>query len=282
MTDIGIIGFILIIANVLFSYKGFTNSLFFEGYKFEVDPILRQNDYTRLISSGFLHSGWPHLLFNMLSLYLFSWHLELVLGKVDFLIVYFASLIGGNLLALFIHRNHGNYSAIGASGAVCGVIFASIALLPGMGVGLLFLPITIPGWLYGVLYVLFTIYGIKSQRDNIGHEAHLGGALVGMLSVVAMQPSALTYNYFTILAIVIPTVVFLYLIATRPHFLIVDDGLFKKSSTNSYDIDHEYNEKRANTQLEIDAILEKIKKRGIESLSKKEKEFLDEYSKNVR
>jgi len=102
----GIIGTILIIANIAFSYNGFTNAAFFERYRFEVDRILIYKDYKRLITSGFLHVGWTHLIFNMLSLYAFSGLIEQNLGEIKFLIIYFASLIGGNLFSLFVHRNH--------------------------------------------------------------------------------------------------------------------------------------------------------------------------------
>src|ERR1041385_2082240 len=102
MTDTGIIGLILIIANIAFSYKGFTNQLFFDGYKFEIDSILVNKDYKRLITSGFLHVGWTHLIFNMISLFAFSGIVENYLGSLQFLIIYFASLVGGDLLCLFV------------------------------------------------------------------------------------------------------------------------------------------------------------------------------------
>jgi len=84
-----IIGIILIIANIAFSYKGFTNDAFFESYKFEVNRILINKDYKRLITSGFLHVGWTHLIFNMFSLYMFSGAIEETLGGIRFLIIYF-------------------------------------------------------------------------------------------------------------------------------------------------------------------------------------------------
>jgi membrane associated rhomboid family serine protease len=279
MAYFSIICIVLMIANFLFSYKGFKNDLFFESYKFEVDPILIRKDYLRLISSGFLHVGWVHLGFNMFTLYAFSKGLESHLGHINFLFVYLASLIGGNLLALFIHRNHGDYSAVGASGAVCGVVFASVALINGMEVGLFGL--FIPSWLYGVLYVLFTIYGIKSQRDNIGHEAHLGGALVGILCILVLRPDAFLQNFGTVMLILIPILIFLIMVIFKPNYLLISSVGSGKLS-NSYDIDHKYNAEKVTKQQEIDAILEKIGRRGIDSLSKKEKETLDEYSKSVR
>lgn len=278
MTDIGIIGFILIVLNVIFSYKGFKDVLFFDNYKFEVDKLLISKEYQRLITSGFLHVSWTHLLFNMFSLYAFSNLLESHLGAIGFLVIYFSSLIGGDLLALFVHRNHGDYSSVGASGAICGTIFASIALFPDLGMGLFGLPISIPGWIYGLVYVLYSIYGIKSQKDNIGHEAHLGGALVGLVIAIIIQPMAFTQNYFTILIIAMPTIVFIYLIISRPHVLMIDNFYFKTHKKH-YNIDYQYNEERANKQKELDKLLDKISEKGIDSLSKKERQRLEELSK---
>jgi membrane associated rhomboid family serine protease len=278
MADIGIVGFILIIVNVVLSYKGFTNELFFDGYKFEVDRVLISKDYKRLITSGFLHVSWNHLIFNMISLYAFSGLLEFQIGGFYFLIIYFASLVGGNLLALFVHRYHGDYSSVGASGAICGVIFASIALFPGLGIGFFMLPFSMPSWLYGIIYVAYSIYGIKSSKDNIGHEAHLGGALIGMLIAIMLKPSSLTENYLPILVITAPTIAFIYLIVSKPHILLVDNFFFK-THKKYYDIDHKYNEQKINKQNELDNLLDKISNRGIESLTTKEKQKLEEYSK---
>ena len=149
-----VIASIIILINVIVSWQGFRNGAFFDRYSFRVDNILAGKQYYRLITSGFLHIGWTHLLLNLISLYLFSDMLELYLGIIPYLIVYFSGLIGGNLLALFIHRHHADYSAVGASGAVCGLIFASIALFPFMNVGLFLLPISVPGWIFGLAYIL--------------------------------------------------------------------------------------------------------------------------------
>lgn len=278
MNEIGFVGLILIAVTLVVSYKGLKDKLFFENNKFDIDRILVHKEYKRLVTSGFLHLSWSHLFFNMFSLFAFSFSLESYLGSVYFLIIYFVSLIGGNLLALFVHRNHGDYSAVGASGAVCGIIFASIALFPGMGIGFFILPFSIPGWLYGILYVAFTIYGIKSNRDSIGHEAHLGGALVGMLVAILFQPRALLENYGVILLITVPTMVFILLIIKRPQILIIG-GALTKPATPYFDIDHKYNEQKAIQQKEIDRILDKISSKGINSLTKKEKEQLDAFSK---
>jgi len=281
MPNAGIIVLIIIAVTILVSYKGFSNSAFFDGYKFEVDRILINKDYKRLITSGFLHVSWTHLFFNMFSLYVFSGLVEITLGSIKFLIIYFTSLLGGELLSLVVHKNHGDFSSVGASGAIAGVMFASVAIFPDMGISFFLLPVSIPGWIYALLYVLFSIYGIRSQKNNIGHDAHLGGALIGMILALIMNPSAFMDNYGKILIILVPTLVFIYLIVTRPGTLLVDN-LFYKTHQDFYSIDHHYNAERADQQQEIDRILDKISRKGMGSLTMKEKETLKAYSKNIR
>lgn len=272
----GIISLLIIIVTFIVSYRGFKDHFFFEKYEFGVDKVRLYKDYKRLVTSGFLHVNWMHLIFNMLSLFFFSGGLVGFLGPLQFLLIYFVSMVGGNLLSLLIYKNQGDYTAVGASGAVCGVIFAAIALFPGMQVGLFFIPI--PGWLYGLLYVGYSIYGVRSKRDNIGHEAHLGGALIGMAVALLLVPTAFAANYITILVIAVPSIIFIYLIITRPHILLIDN-LFYNTHTDHYSIDHKYNESKANQQKEIDKILDKISRHGINSLSHKEKRILKDYSK---
>ncbi len=274
----GFISLILIVANFIVSYQGFRNSLFYNKYKFNVDAVLLYKDYKRLVTSGFLHVNWMHLIFNMLALYFFSSSLELYLGPVRFLIIYFLSLVAGDLLSLLVHRHQGDYDSVGASAGVNGVIFAFIALFPNMRIGLLFIPIGIPAWLFGLVYVLYSIYGIRSRKYNIGHDAHLGGALVGLVIAIIMQPSALINNTWAILIIMLPSVFFIYMIITRPHILLIDNYFFNKHS-NAITVDHKYNIEQVNKQKEIDRILEKIHKKGMKSLTQKEKQMLEDYSK---
>lgn len=268
---------LLLIGTIIFvSYKGFNNTLLVERYCFDVDKILIGKEYIRLVSSGFFHTSWMHLIFNMLGLYAFGSLLEPLLGMLPFLLVYFLSLVGGNLLALFIHKNSGDYTSVGASGAVNGIIYAGIALFPSMGIGFFFIPISIPAWAFGLAYIIFSIYGVKAKWGNSGHAAHLGGALIGMLIAIILHPQVLSVNYLPILAILVPTLSFLFLIIYKPDFLLVDTFAKKKKH---YSMDHQYNFQKAQEQANIDRILEKIHRKGIGSLSDKEKKTLHHYSK---
>ena len=125
------------------------------------------------------------------------------------------------------------------------------------------------------------MYGIKSKKDNIGHDVHLGGALIGMAVALVMQPSALIENYPTILLIAVPSIAFIYLIITRPHILLIDNFYFK-THQKYYTIDEKYNVEKNSRQQEIDRILDKINKKGMNSLSKEEKEKLENYSRGMR
>ncbi|WP_299255440.1 rhomboid family intramembrane serine protease [uncultured Cytophaga sp.] len=277
MNETSIIALILILINLLVTYQGLRSQVFFDRFKFEVDRILIHKEYKRIVTSGFLHVGWMHFASNMYTLYAFSGSIENYLGIIPFILIYFASLIGSSLFSLFVHRNHGDYTAVGASGAVSGIVFASIVLFPGMGIGFLFLPIHIPAWLFGLVYVVYTIYGVKSKRDNIGHEAHLGGLVIGVLIALMLQPSAIITNTFTVLAILLPAIGFIAFVLLKPQALLIDN-LYFKNHDQHLTMDHRYNQAKASKQKEIDTILDKISNKGMSSLSEKEKRALEEYS----
>lgn len=276
MDSSGAAGFCILLLTGFMSWKGISNPAYLNRYAFHIDSILVHKDYKRLVTSGFIHAGWMHLFFNMITLYCFSDALESLLGLPTVLGLYLGSLIGGNLLALYIHRNHGDYSAVGASGAVSGLVFASIALFPGIELRLFLIPYAIPGWLFGLAYVAYSIYGIKSQRDNIGHEAHLGGGLVGMAMAIALHPHILQENYLPILVITLPAVAFLYIIISRPYTLMVDKPFGKR--TDLLTVEDRYHTSKIERERELDRLLEKIHQKGISSLTKKEKETLDQFS----
>lgn len=280
MQQIQLTGFLIIVINFIVSYKGFKDEHFFYRYYFEVDEVLFKKDYKRIVTSGFLHVSWQHLIFNMLSLYFFSSSVEMLVGIPQFILLYMGSLIAGTVFALYMHRNHGNYSAVGASGAVSGVIFASVALFPGMHIGLFFLPmLSIPGWLYGLLYMLYTMYGIKTRRDNIGHDAHLGGGVAGILIALLLDTAAVIDNLFATLIVLVPALIFIYITIRRPQYLLIDNSFLKKKTPlSNYTIDEQFNIKRYRSEKDVNKILEKVHKHGVKSLTKKEKEILDKHS----
>lgn len=198
----------IIIVTVLFSYKGFNDYSFFEKYKFQVTRILN-GEKIRMFSSGLLHADWIHLIFNMYALYLFGGIVVARLGILAFLVIYIGSLFAGSLYSLHYHKNEPYYSAIGASGAVSGIVYASILLFPGMELFLFFIPIPIPGYIFGVVYLLYSIYGMKKQLGNIGHSAHLGGAIGGFALTLVFYPKVFLENTVMVIALTIPILILL-------------------------------------------------------------------------
>jgi membrane associated rhomboid family serine protease len=134
------------------------------------------------------------------------------LGAHIYLIVYFVSALGGNLLSLLIYRRNPHYSAIGASGGVSGILFASIAIDPLTKLIVFPLPIPISGWIFGILYLAYSVYGMKAQLGNIGHAAHLGGAGIGLLSAVLFMPYLLDINGLYIAIMLVPLIALGYYI----------------------------------------------------------------------
>ncbi len=277
---LGVVPFLLILVNIIMSFQGFRNQWFLDRYKFDVEKILVYKEYKRLLTSGFLHINWLHLILNMLTLYWFSGLVEPELGTLAYTLIYVASLAGGDLFSLLVHKHDHSYTAVGASGAVFGIVFASIALFPNMGIRIFILP-SFPAWMYGLAYVLYSIYGIRSRTDNVGHDAHLSGAVVGMLVAIAMRPGSLLQNPLPILLVALPAIVFIFIIVTRPHVLLVDNFFYKKQR-KLYNIDQRYNAEKVDKQKELDRLLEKIHQKGMKSLSAKEKSTLAEYSKQLQ
>lgn len=206
MGDIDLVLLSVIIINVLFSLKGFNDLSFFEKYKFNIGAI-RSGEQIRMISSAFLHADTMHLFFNMLTLYFFAPPVIAYLGAIKFLIIYVGSLLLGNLLSFSFHKNEYHYSAVGASGAVSGVIYAAILFRPDMNLYLMFIPIPIPAYIFGIGYLLFSIYGIKSKLGNIGHDAHFGGAVGGYILTLLFAPVLLTTNMVMVGLLAIPIII---------------------------------------------------------------------------
>ena len=195
----------IIVANVLISYHGFNDYNFFRKFEFHVGSI-RSGEQIRMLSSGFLHVDIMHLAFNMLTLWFFAPVVVSWLGNFSFVLVYFGSLIFGSLLTMLFHKNDYNYRAVGASGAVTGVLYSAILLQPDMMLGI-FGIIPIPAYLFGILYLLYSIYGMKAKNDNIGHTAHFGGAVGGYLITLIKVPTMFVDNTFMVILLAIPILI---------------------------------------------------------------------------
>lgn len=206
MQNLHIATIIIIAANVIISLKGFNDISFFEKYKFNIAGI-RRGEQIRMFSSAFLHADFSHLLFNMLTLYFFANVVIASVGVTYFVIIYVASLLMGNLVSFYFHKDEPHYSAIGASGAVMGILYSAILFFPNMGLYLFFIPIAIPAWLFGMAYLLYSIYGMKRRLGNIGHDAHIGGAVGGYILTLAFAPSLFQTSLWIVVLLAIPLII---------------------------------------------------------------------------
>lgn len=206
MRELSFITLAIILSNVLFSMQGFKDYSFFNKYKFSIWDI-RKGDYLRMLTSGFLHADWQHLIFNMITLFFFANNVIANVGTTLFVVAYLGALLLGNLFSLYFHRNEPYYTAVGASGAVTGILYAAILFHPQMIIFVFFFPM--PAYLFAVGYLLYSIYGMKSRTDNIGHSAHFGGAVGGFIFALIMQPSLIYREPLLIGGMLIPIVLLL-------------------------------------------------------------------------
>ncbi|WP_289041773.1 rhomboid family intramembrane serine protease [uncultured Zobellia sp.] len=213
MNNLDIATIVVIAANVLVSLKGFNDTAFFERYKFGIGQI-QAGQKDRMLTSGFLHVDIAHLFFNMFTLYFFAPVVVNWFGSGKFLGIYFISLLAGSLLAMFFHKNEPYYSAVGASGAVTGVLYAAILLQPNMQLGIMFIPLPVPAYVFGIGYLLYSIYGMKSRLGNIGHTAHFGGAIGGYVSTLLFMPQLLVNEPLMVGLLALPIVILLIMAKT--------------------------------------------------------------------
>ncbi len=202
--QIDIITILIIAVTSFFSFKGFKDKYLFDRYKFQVNAI-KNGDKIRMLSSGFLHADEMHLIFNMLTLYFFAGHVIFFVGRVNFIVLYIGSLLIGNVVSLFFHKKEPFYSAIGASGAVMGILYSAILLDPSIRLGLFFV-IPIPGFVFAIGYLLYSVYGMKNRVGNIGHSAHLGGAIGGYVLTILLHPKVLQTNSNMVLILAVSIV----------------------------------------------------------------------------
>jgi membrane associated rhomboid family serine protease len=152
--------------------------------------VVRNNRYYTLVSSGLVHGSFTHLLFNMLTFYFFGPPLERVVGTARFLLLYLVGLILSEARTYIQHRNDPRYAALGASGAVSAVLFASIVFFPHQSIFILPLPVPIPAPVFAIGYLVYSWYLSRHARDAINHTAHIDGAVTGLLFVAILYPQA--------------------------------------------------------------------------------------------
>jgi membrane associated rhomboid family serine protease len=176
--------FVLTLATSLFA---FSNQNIYAKFILNPYEVSRGYRVYTVITSGLIHADWNHLFFNMLSYYFFAFQLEAVLGHWQFGVLYLATMVLADLPSIYKHKEDSWYNTLGASGAISAVIFSAILFNPKGQMGLIFLPFMIPAWIFGILYLVYCHFASKHARDNINHDAHLFGALSGILITIILH-----------------------------------------------------------------------------------------------
>lgn len=265
-----------VVTFIAFQKPEISERLIFNPYE-----ILRHKQFERMLTSGLIHGDWIHFAFNAISFYSFASNIEWIYGWASMLLIYISSILGGSLLSLIIHRHH-DYRALGASGGVCGVIFASIFLLPGGDIQMFGLPFGIPAYIYAIGFLLFSFVGHRRQIGRVGHDAHLGGAIIGLLVATALYPRmifAAPGMFATVLTISV--VILLALIFDPMHLLERSVNFEERSRGDERSREYDENRVRNRKKEEIDKLLDKVSREGIDKLSRFERKMLDELSKEI-
>lgn len=185
----------IIIITSLISIMAFSNPKLLSQLQFNAYAIKNHKQGWRFFTYGLVHAGWGHLAINMfvfwsfgkIVFFLYQFHFG-KLGILYFLLLYVGGIMFSVLFDYGRHKNDQWYNAVGASGAVAAVVFASIILYPSGGVYLFFIPIEIPSPIFGILYLVYSAYMARRGRDNIGHDAHFWGSVYGVVLTVALKP----------------------------------------------------------------------------------------------
>jgi len=185
------IALVIFVATLVASLAGlYARPQLIERSLFRPYWFLRRRQYATAVTSGFVHADLPHLAFNMVTFWFFAFPLEKQVGPVRFAVLYLLALVVSDLGTYFKHRNDPQYASLGASGAISAVLFAAIVYFPWMKLFIIPIPLPIPAPLFAVGYVAYSWYSARQARGRINHDAHLGGALFGLLFVLLTDPAA--------------------------------------------------------------------------------------------
>ncbi len=179
--------YIIIIANIAVSLVAlYVNPSILNTFVMIPYRVVRKKTWYEVFTSGFVHAGLGHLLLNMFTLFFFGPVLEMILGPILFLLLYFVGLIASSIPSLIKHKDNPNYATLGASGAIESVLFAFIVAFPFEKIYIMLIPIGIPAILFGLVFIIYSIYAGK-QEGRINHEAHIAGAVWGIVFMLGFR-----------------------------------------------------------------------------------------------
>ena len=188
----------IVVVTGITSLLAFSNHSLFDELIFWPYRMWRNNEWHRLISCGFIHADMGHLFFNMIALYSFGVYVESSFGQIFhgkgltlYVVMYFIAIAGADVYNLYVRKDDYNYRSLGASGGVSAVVFASILLNPFSKIYMFFIPIGIPAYIFGGLYLFYCAYMAKRGGDNIGHTAHFTGSIFGFIFPIIFAPELL-------------------------------------------------------------------------------------------
>ncbi len=200
----------LIVLTSIVSIIAFNNLEFFNKLKFNAYLVYHKKEYSRILSHAFIHSGWMHLIFNMYVLWMFGEMIEPAFSSPDFfphtykigsllyMLMYVLAIPIATIPSIIKHKNNHYYNSVGASGAVSAVVFTTILLAPTLPLGIIFIPIRLPAYIFGLLYLAYTVYMSKRNKDNIAHEAHFVGSVFGLIFPIILNPGLIENFIFQI------------------------------------------------------------------------------------
>lgn len=179
---------LIFIFTVVTSIYAFNDSSLYGKFMLHPYSVYRRSNVYTLVTSGLIHGSWMHLIFNMFTFYFFAFTLEKTMGSIPFAIVYFVGLILSDIPSVIKHKDDFHYHSLGASGAISAVLFSYILYYPLNT--LMIFPLPVPIWavLFGFLYLIYCYYMSRSSRDNINHDAHLFGAITGIIVTIILIP----------------------------------------------------------------------------------------------
>lgn len=276
---------IIFVCTTLGLGKKFMPSLL-SSYGLVVDKILENNQYYRLWSALWIHNHWTHLLLNVLMLLCLGYATEGPLDTPSFLFVFLVSAVGGNALALYVSRDDqsGQPHAVGAAGGISGVLMASLTLSPSLTLNISSLAFSLPLWPLAVAFLAVSVFALRPHRGTTNHNAHLGGAILGLLFSPIVAPESLQTTLWLAAVLLLPTVVLFYALVKAPDviptgsFALADQPRAIRNWRSVSQDEHNL----VSLEDELDTLLDRITQNGYHNLSDQERERLHVISTKER